>query len=536
MAIPFVPFWRKAPFVRLLLPLVAGILWRQYLPFDAAVGLGILGLSALMFCLLSYSGLLFRYRHRHLHSLPIHLAIAAIGSLAANAHDCSPQVGAIGQLYSGPGTSTVVTLHERPSERPASYKSQAGINGIVKGDARLFPSIDILVYFRKDSLHDIPGYGDRIVFRKTPQRIKNRKEFGNFDYESYCARRNLYFQVFLRPGEYVVLQENAGHWFDTFLIYLREWVLRTLKKYIPGKKECGLAEALLIGYKDDLDKTLMRSYSNTGVIHVVAISGLHLGLIYALLRYCCLPLGRRPPGRWLCPLIIIAGLWIFSFLTGGSPSVIRSAVMFTAIVLGESFSRRTPVLNNLAASAFFLLCYNPQWLGDIGFQLSYTAVLSIVLFMRPIYQLFTPKQAFLKSVWKLNAVTLSAQVLTAPLCVFYFQQFPSLFLITNFIAVPLSSAILVGEIGLCVFSALPLIARLLGTLLFFGIRLMNRSIEWLDSLAFSSWTGLQVNVLQVIFLYLCIACIGGWLVLQQKRWVYPGLLCIILFLLAGYHC
>lgn len=539
MATPFVPFWTAAPFTRLLPPLVAGILWRQYLPFCLAAGLGALALALVLFGLLSAANLRLRFRYRRAHSLAIHLAILAIGALLADASDRSKQVALVDEFYSGadasmPAAATLVTLREPPVARPKTFKSQARINAIVKGDLRLQPAVDMLVYFRKDSLQPVPEYGDRIVCWKTPQRIQNRPEFGNFDYETYCARRNIYYQIFLRPGEYKVLEEKGGNRFDAMLTRLRNRVLSILRQYIPGDKECGLAEALLIGYKDHLDKTLMQAYSNTGVIHVVAISGLHLGLIYALLRYGCFPLGRRGPGRWLSPLIIIVGLWVFSLLTGGSPSVIRSAVMFTAIVLGESFSRRTPILNNLAASAFFLLCYNPLWLGDIGFQLSYAALLSIVLFMQPIYQLLKPKQALLRAAWKLNAVTLAAQILTAPLCIFYFQQFPILFLVTNFIAVPLSSAILAGEIGLCVVSAFPTLAQPLGLLITIAIRLMNRSIEWIDSLVFSSWANLQINISQVVLLYLCIGYIAGWLILQQKRWVYPGLVCAILFFLADH--
>lgn len=534
MATPLAPYWIRAPFVRLLPPLIAGILWQQYLPFCLTTGLVILCLALIFLFLLSTPHLTLRFRYQRLYSLPVHLAIFAVGGLAADTHDRSEEVALITQCYSATGASTLITLREPPAERPKTFKSQARISEVVKGEIRLRPAVDMLVYFRKDSLHPVPEYGDRIVFWKTPERIQNREIFGTFDYQRYCARRDIYFQVFLRPGDYRVLAEKGGNRFDRWLNNLRDWVLSTLQQYIPGDKACGLAEALLIGYKDHLDRTLMQAYSNTGVIHVVAISGLHLGLIYALLRYCCLPLGRRAPARWLSPLVIITGLWVFSLLTGGSPSVVRSAVMFTAIVLGESFSRRTPILNNLAASAFFLLCYNPKWLGDIGFQLSYTALLGIVLFMQPIYQLFTPKQALLRSVWKLNAITLAAQVLTAPLCIFYFQQFPVLFLITNFIAVPLSSAVLIGEIGLCAAAAVPALAKPLGALLAISIRFMNHSIEWIDSLTFSSWTNLQINVLQTMLLYLFIGCMAGWLVLRQKRWVYPALVCTILFFVTGY--
>ena len=193
---------------------------------------------------------------------------------------------------------------------------------------------------------------------------------------------------------------------------------------IKGDKELGLAEALLIGYKDDLDKTLVQSYTNTGVVHIIAISGLHLGLIYWLLVQLLKPLQRRKYMKWLRPVIIILGLWLFSLLAGAQPSILRSAVMFTCIVIGETIAKKTSIYNSLALSAFGLLCWNPYWLWDVGFQLSYSAVLSIIIFMRPVYNLLYVKNKILDFFWKINAVTIAAQILTLPLSIYHFHQFP----------------------------------------------------------------------------------------------------------------
>ena len=180
-----------------------------------------------------------------------------------------------------------------------------------------------------------------------------------------------------------------------------------MRTNIKGDKELGLAEALLIGYKDDLDKTLVQSYSNTGVVHIIAISGLHLGLIYWLLNLLLKPLSKRKKWRWLRPIIAVSCLWFFSLLAGGISfhSSIRSHV-YLYCCRQIVFARKTSIYNTLAVSAFFLLCYNPYWLWDVGFQLSYSAVLSIIIFMQPIYNLFYIKNKFLDFIWKLNAVTL----------------------------------------------------------------------------------------------------------------------------------
>jgi competence protein ComEC len=201
--------------------------------------------------------------------------------------------------------------------------------------------------------------------------------------------------------------------------------------------ETGVAEALLIGYRDDLDKDLVRAYSNTGVVHIIAISGLHLGMIYGLMLLLLKPFRKYKWMRWAKPLLILLVLWGFSLLAGAAASILRSVVMFSFIVIGESLGRKTNIYNTLAASAFCLLVYNPYFFWDVGFQLSYTAVLSIVLFMKPVYQWLYFKNKLLNAIWQLNAITLAAQVLTLPVILYYFHQFPNLFLFTNFVAVPL---------------------------------------------------------------------------------------------------
>src|SRR5207249_5898697 len=171
------------------------------------------------------------------------------------------------------------------------------------------------------------------------------------------------------------------------------------KKYISGEKEQGLDEALLIGYKDDLDKNLVQAYSNTGVVHIIAISGLHLGLIYWLLLLLTKPLKRRKKFNWLRLLLIISSLWLFSILAGGQPSVLRSALMFTVLAFGEVVLRRTNIFNSLAASAFVLLCINPFWLWDVGFQLSYAALLSILIFFKPVSNWFYFNNKIVSFLW-----------------------------------------------------------------------------------------------------------------------------------------
>jgi competence protein ComEC len=379
-------------------------------------------------------------------------------------------------------------------------------------------------------------YGSQVAIYKPLQEIKNSGNPGGFDYKRYSLFQGITHQVYLRnsvsvgkENDFKILPGKKIRWHNQFIFSTREKVLGILRKYIKEEKELGLAEALLIGYKDDLDKTLVQSYSNTGVVHIIAISGLHLGLIYWLLLLLLKPLSKKKKIKWLRPIMIIAGLWMFSLLAGAQPSVIRSAVMFTCIVLGESLERKTSIFNTLAFSAIILLLYNPFWLWDVGFQLSYAAVLSIVIFMQPIYNWFYIKNKILDFIWKLNAVTIAAQILTLPLSIYHFHQFPNYFLLTNFIAVPVSSIIVLGEILLCAVSFIPFVASLTGKILFWLIWLMNTYVERIEVLPFSLCDGLQISIPQAILLLAVATGAGFWLLEKSKSGFKLGLASLLGF-------
>jgi competence protein ComEC len=222
-------------------------------------------------------------------------------------------------------------------------------------------------------------------------------------------------------------------------------------------------------------------------------------------------------------------LWLFSLLAGAQPSVLRSAVMFTCIVLSDSLERRSSNFNGLALSALLLLCINPFWLWDVGFQLSYAAVLSIVIFMQPVYHWFYIKNKVVDFIWKLNAVTIAAQILTIPIGVYHFHQFPTTFLLTNFLAVPLSSLILLAEILLCIISFIPTIAIMTGKIISFLILIMNRYIERIELLPFSLWDSLQISISQAILLFIVAAGSGFWLMEKNKNGLKIALAALFAF-------
>lgn len=521
--------WREAPFIRLLIPLIAGIVIQVYSHLPAKVGWVILMGSLVVMVVLSFYKLAVQYRLRHYHGICIQALLFATGLLLALHNNIQNNPAWINNFYCK-GNSVLVTLEEPLSEKANSFKANAAVRAVIRGNGEaVFVKGNVLLYFQKDSSLSNLHYGSQLVFKKILQPIQNSGNPGSFNYQRYCDFRDISNYVFLKPGEFVVLKIDNQNLFKKFLFAIRSKLVEILSKNINGEKEAGLAEAMLIGYKDDLDKNLVQSYSNTGVVHIIAISGLHLGLIYALLSFLCRPFNGYNTVKWLKPVIIISGLWLFSLAAGGSPSILRAAVMFTCLVTGNSLVRKASLYQSLAASAFLLLCYNPYWLWDAGFQLSYAALLSIALFMKPVYNRLYFQNKILDAVWKLMAVTIAAQVLAVPVCLYHFQQFPVYFLIANLLAVPLSSLILLVEILLCVLSFIPVVAKMPGMLLHWLIYFLNSFIEWIDQLPYSTLEGFQINTAQLLLLYLFIAGIAAWLLQKKKSGIIIGLSSFLVF-------
>jgi len=519
MSLPVIHVWKKAPFIRFLLPLIAGIVlqWNLQIPPGILwIVLVISSITTITFFLIPFFE---RYKLSALSGLAVTLLFIALGGLLSWYKNIQHDKNWFGKKYKYEN-ALIITLIENPVEKTKSYKANASVNYILENDSCIKTKGTIILYFKKDSTLSTLEYGSQLIITKPLQEIKNSGNPGGFDYKRYSLFQGITHQVYLKQDEFEILSTINKNFVQQFLNKSRTKVLSILRKNIKGEKELGLAEALLIGYKDDLDKTLVQSYSNTGVVHVIAISGLHLGLIYWLLILLFKPLQKRKINSvaigWLRPIFILTGLWLFSLLAGAQPSVLRSAVMFTCIVLGDSFARRSSIYNTLALSALLLLCINPHWLWDVGFQLSYAAVLSIVIFMQPIYNLFYTKNKILDLILKLNAVTIAAQILTVPLSIYHFHQFPNYFLLTNFLAVPLSSLIVLGEILLCVVSFIPVIAIFIGKILSLLIWIMNSYIERIEILPFSLLDGLQISILQTILLFGVAAGFGFWLMEKSK--------------------
>ncbi len=519
---------KRSPILQVLFPLIMGILFQWYLSLPQWLILIIIPLSLTGLLIFHWIPVLARFRHSMLSGIFTALLFISLGATLCRNQDFRQQPNWFGHHLSD--TSSLLLVLEEPLvEKSKSFKAIAAVRASINNNQSEAARGKLLIYFSKDSTVQSLDYGSRLMIRQPVREIKSSGNPGAFDFKQYCLFQGITHQVYLRPGDYEVLPGKEQSWFRKQLFRSGQFLVQLLKQYIPGRQESGIAEALLIGYKQDLDPEIVQSYSNTGVVHIIAISGLHLGLIYWLLLLLLKPLNQSKRTRWLHAALVIAGLWTFSFLAGAQPSVLRSALMFSCMVLGNSVSRKSPAINSLAVSAFILLCYNPFWLWDAGFQLSYAAVLSILLFNQPVYNWFYIKNKLLDYAWKMNAVTIAAQILTLPVSLYLFHQFPVSFLFSNFIAVPLSSLLLLGEIFLCLIAFYAPLADLTGKAIAAGIRLMNAWIERVEQLPLSVWEGIQLSSTQAIWMTGILLSASYWLMEKSKKAFGASLFFLLLF-------
>jgi competence protein ComEC len=528
---PYMPYWKKMPVSRLLTPFLLGIIQQYYwsIPVSILQGLAIVSTGMMLLLLFPLLPFFSRYKLGFINGLSVFPLFAVLGCLSVWQQDIRLHPHWLGNIYKE-NDALIIKLQESALEKTKTLKANASVTGMLRNDSLIPATGNLILYFLKDPSLPNLAAGDELILRGAAQTIPSSSNPGGFDFHRYTLFQGITHQVFLKKNDFLITSHQPSA-LQQLISHTRKWVLSVLHISFPDKKERGLAEALLIGYKDELDKTLVQSYTNTGVVHIIAISGLHLGLIYWLLLKLLQPLQRSRILKWLRPLLIITGLWLFALLAGAQPSVLRSALMFTCIVAGETLSRKPNIYNSLALSAFLLLCYNPFWLWDAGFQLSYAAILGIVAFMEPVYRLITVRNKLLDQIWQLNAVTLSAQVLTIPICLYHFHQFPVYFLLSNFIAVPVSSLILLAEIFICCTSFIPSLVIITGKFTGFLIRFMNAYIERVEALPFSVWNGLQINFAQAVLLTFCLVFASSWFLNRKKIFLYGSLLTLSGFIL-----
>lgn len=386
----------------------------------------------------------------------------------------------------------------------------------------------LLINVKRDSTNSILPV-DAILFTSAQlQTIQKPLNPHQFDYSKYLELKQVYHQIYLDPSELLLLSDSKTSVYG-FADQLRTTINQRL--ITAGFKDDTLSiiNALLLGQRQTIDKSIYNNYVNSGTIHILAVSGLHVGILLLILNVLFRPLLYFKFGNYLRPLIIVILLWAFAIIAGLSPSVTRAVTMFSIISIGMHLKRPANIYNTLAVSAFFILLVKPTFLFEVGFQMSYLAVIGIVSIQPILYKLWKPKYWILDKPWQIFTVTLAAQFGVVPISLFYFHQFPGLFFISNLVVIPFLGLILGFGLLVIALALMNMLHSSIVTAYSFIIDSLNGFIAWIAKFEDFLFRDIPFTILQVVLSYFIIVALVQVYKNKAFKWVALCLIGVISF-------
>ena len=500
--------WFKYPFIRLLIPFAIGI-WlaffnvSHYISEKVVVNLLII-LLILLTSLILFSFLIRNYRYRYIFSILLNVSLLILGFSIVKIQDYKLKINDLSNLGFVP-KYYVARLCECPTVKENSVKVMMKLLEIEDelSERHKFKS-KIIAYFEKEEGALSLKYGDCIIFLVNPEDVKKPPNPDQFDYKDYLYKKGVTHQVYLKSDKWLDLDYNMSNPIYKLSYSLRDFLLLTMRRLGVKEDEYAVAAAILLGYDDSLPMDLRQKYVAAGAMHILCVSGLHVGVIFMVFSYLLIFLDdRKKMQRLLKHLLLLFLVWFYALLAGLAPSILRATIMLSFVVIGNIINRKGVLLNSLAASALILLCINPANLFDIGFMLSYIAVIGIVVLQKPISTLIYSKYKIVNKIWEITSVTIAAQIATVPFTIYYFHQFPTYFWLSNLFMTPISSAVII-----------------LG-------------VEWIESLPFSIIKGLYIDTSQFVILLLILLFLLLFVKLKEKRLIFCMMFLSSLFLIVN---
>lgn len=520
-------FWSGRPFIRITGFFMAGILTAFYLPLTQQWSvLLLLGIAVICLLLLAVgNALMISWKYRWTNGLLIGFLFTSLGIYSASGklrHASllsPPHDEMIGRIVSepsgGPRTLKLILEADRGADRQIGQES----------------AVKIMAYMEADSQSSLLQQGDVIVFNGSVSQPEPPKNPEEFNYSDYLALNGIHYQVYLAHGSWQYIDHQEVNFMVRAASRLRSYLLQTLANNGLDQRSTGVAAAIVLGYDQLLEDDLQQDFVRAGAMHILCISGLHVGIIYLVMNVLLGFLRKDRWHRFLKAVLLLAVVWFYAMITGFSPSVQRAAIMISLFIIGNATSRNNDSFNTLAASAFLILWVDPLLLFHVGFQLSFTAVIGILWFYKPIYQLIYTKNKILDSCWSVAVVSLAAQMGTFPLAAHYFHFFPTYFMVSNLLIFPLSFLIISAGMLFIVFSWIPIAASLTAYVLTSLIYLLNMLVGFVKYLPYSGLDQLFFPWPKVILVYALIISLFQFLI-EEKIQRLSLVLWVLLILLS----
>ena len=386
----------------------------------------------------------------------------------------------------------------------------------------------ILFNIRKDSLNQKLEIGSQLLFYGEIYKHREPNNPNQFNYGKYLENKSIYGQVYADASELKVnakLEKNMWYYAAAF----RNRIITNLEKSGFAKEELNVVIALILGQQQDISPEVLKDYQLAGAVHILSVSGLHVGCIMIAIGFLLKPLPKTKFGELLKLFIIIAFLWLFALIAGFSPAVTRSVVMFTFVAIGKYTKQKTNIFHTLIASIFFILLVEPSFIFDVGFQLSYCALFFIV-WLKPIFdKIWMPGNKILKYIWGILAVSFAAQIGAFPLSVYYFHQFPGLFFVTNLLVLPLLGIILALGVFVMLWASITAVPELLAKLLEYSIFVLNKIINWVASFESFIFQDISFNWQMLATCYLLIFAFAIWIMKPNFKKLSLALVALLIF-------
>jgi len=520
-------YWNKIPIFRILLPFLIGIILAFHFHFPSIFLCIITGTTSLGILYMIYFKRYFSsFSKRWIFGVLINLLFFVFGVLFTQQQ--KPLNNRFHfEKYNA--NASVVILKEDIVVKARSFKCEVEVIAVNSGDNWQNTQGKAILYLVKDTLAELLTYGDKLLIRGKWQAIENPSNPAQFNYKNFLLNSNITAQQYLQSINWKLISFSDNNSLRKLAFVYQKKLLTHLEIYFQNE-ELAVISALLLGYKDLLDRETIMIYSSSGAMHVLAVSGLHVGIIYLLLNSLFLFFEKFKYGKYLKAVLLILSLWAYALLTGLSPSVLRATTMFSFIIIGSALNRETNIYNTLAASAFVLLLYNPYILLQVGFQLSYAAVLGIVYLQPKLYKLMYTKYWLLDKIWAITTVSIAAQLATFPLGMYYFHQFPNYFLLSNLFVIPLATFIIGGGVLLFVISVIPFLSGFLAFVVNMILVMLNFSVQWVENLPYSLSLGISITVMETIIIYSIIILFFSSIIKRKARLFQMSFTLAILFM------